>query len=568
MAERSGNLRRSARIKTPSKHTTEDSTKGVQRKTRSRGISHSSIDKEQTPDELARELEDELKIIDEDVQKPTELYAEEQDVSGASMYHFPNPSKTGGMAQKAALSRSAATPQTPKHIAKKKNVMDIAQTPHSVRSKFKKQLVTVARHLSGGSSSESESVSEEDEYVPSVDEASDNSEEKEETKSSEDSESDVDDEKIQVRKTPAKVVAASRLSTSRQKRNTRVTYNDYHLETDDYFEMQSEKVLTSDRTLGRLVNPRMDEEKLQKLLSKQSYVSKEHKEAIRSLSGDHRALFPMWHCILEEGYSLLLHGLGSKRILMNDFHTETLSDHPTLVVNGFFPSLTLKEILDGIITDLLGLQSPTNPNECLSLIESILKENPEDRLYLLVHNIDGVMLRSNKAQDTLSILASISNLSLIASVDHINTPLIWDNVKHSRYNFCWWDVTTMLPYDAETSFESSIMVQRSGALALSSLLNVFLSLTSNARAIYVLLIKHQLEHATSDTYPGMLFKDLYSSAREAFLVSSDTALRAQLTEFIDHKLVRSKRNYDGAEYLSIPLDNALLKQFLDQQETA
>ncbi|XP_046617485.1 origin recognition complex subunit 2 isoform X1 [Neodiprion virginianus] len=567
MAERSVNLRRSTRLKTPSKQATEDSTKGVQRTRRSRKISSSSSDGEQTPDELARELEDELKIIDEDVQKPTELYTEEQDVSGASMYHFPTSSKSGAMAQKAALSRSAATPQTPKHAAKQKNLTDTAQTPHSVRNKFKKQLVSLARNISGESSSESESVSEENEYVPSVDEESDDSEEGEEVKSSEGSESDVEDNKKQIRKTPAKV-APSRLSTSKQKRNTRVTYNDYHLETDDYFEMQSEKVLTSDRTLGRLVNPRMDEEKLQKLLSKQSFVSKEHKEAIRSLSRDYRALFPMWHCILEEGYSLLLHGLGSKRILINDFHKETLSDHPTLVVNGFFPSLTLKEILDGITTDLLGLQSPTNPNECLSLIESTLRENPEDRLYLLVHNIDGVMLRSNKAQDTLSILASIPNLSLIASVDHINTPLIWDNVKHSRYNFCWWDVTTMLPYDAETSFESSIMVQKSGALALSSLLNVFLSLTSNARAIYVLLIKHQLEHATSDTYPGMLLKDLYSNAREAFLVSSDTALRAQLTEFIDHKLVRSKRNYDGAEYLSIPLDNTLLKQFLDQQETA
>lgn len=64
----------------------------------------------------------------------------------------------------------------------------------------------------------------------------------------------------------------------------------------------------------------------------------------------------------------------------------------------------------------------------------------------------------------------------------------------------------------------------------------------------------------------MAFKDLYRGAREGFLVSSDLALRAQLTEFIDHKLVKTKRNMDGAEYLVIPLDNALLKQFLDQQD--
>lgn len=45
-----------------------------------------------------------------------------------------------------------------------------------------------------------------------------------------------------------------------------------------------------------------------------------------------------------EGYSLLLHGVGSKRSLINDFHTEIIADHPTLIVNGFFPSLTLKDV--------------------------------------------------------------------------------------------------------------------------------------------------------------------------------------------------------------------------------
>lgn len=66
---------------------------------------------------------------------------------------------------------------------------------------------------------------------------------------------------------------------------------------------------------------------------------------------------------------------------------------------------------------------------------------------------------------------------------------------------------------------------------------------------------------------GMPFKDLYRAAREQFLVSSDLALRAQLTEFIDHKLVRTKRNVDGAEHLTIPLNNDLLKQFLEQYQS-
>lgn len=64
---------------------------------------------------------------------------------------------------------------------------------------------------------------------------------------------------------------------------------------------------------------------------------------------------------------------------------------------------------------------------------------------------------------------------------------------------------------------------------------------------------------------GIAFKKLYSVCREAFLVSSDLALRAQLTEFVDHKMVKFRRSADGTEYLMIPIANQLLQQFLNEQ---
>lgn len=94
--------------------------------------------------------------------------------------------------------------------------------------------------------------------------------------------------------------------------------------------------------------------------------------------------------------------------------------------------------------------------------------------------------------------------------------------------------------------------------------SVFLSLTANARGIYVLLIKHHLENSKSSNSQGILFKDLYSACRDAFLVSSPVALRAQLTEFLDHQLARLKRTIDGAESVTIPIKNYLLEQFLSE----
>lgn len=49
------------------------------------------------------------------------------------------------------------------------------------------------------------------------------------------------------------------------------------------------------------------------------------------------------------------------------------------------------------------------------------------------------------------------------------------------FNWLWYETTTFLPYTEETSYENSLLVQQTGALALSSLTHVLRSLTSNAR---------------------------------------------------------------------------------------
>lgn len=75
-------------------------------------------------------------------------------------------------------------------------------------------------------------------------------------------------------------------------------------------------------------------------------------------------------------------------------------------------------------------------------------------------------------------------------------------MKLSCFNFCWFDATSFLPYSYETSFEGSLLVNNSGALALSSLKNVFESLTSNSRGIYIIIVKNQLTNKDNQHYPG------------------------------------------------------------------
>ncbi|XP_036400591.1 origin recognition complex subunit 2 isoform X1 [Megalops cyprinoides] len=362
-------------------------------------------------------------------------------------------------------------------------------------------------------------------------------------------------------KTPSKAAAAALYKTPAKKSKKEPEPS----LLEEYFEAHSSsKVVTSDRTLQRLQTPRLDQETLFRLLDgKPSCYSEE----ISRLNKEHEKHFSRWMWQLQLGFSVLLYGLGSKRALLEQFRTSMLSDSAHLVINGFFPSITLKSILNSITGEVLEHEGNfRTPMDQMDFIVKTLRQDPEFHVYLLIHNIDGPMLRAERTQQTLGQLASLPNMHLLASIDHINAPLVWDQSKMSQFNWLWYETTTYLPYVEETSYENSLLVQQSGALALSSLTHVLRSLTPNARGIFRLLAEFQLENKDNPSYSGLSFQDFYQRCREAFLVNSDITLRTQLTEFRDHKLIRTKKGADGVEYLLIPIDTGTLTDFLEKEE--
>lgn len=79
---------------------------------------------------------------------------------------------------------------------------------------------------------------------------------------------------------------------------------------------------------------------------------------------------------------------------------------------------------------------------------------------------------------------------------------VWDQRKLSQSKFVYFDCTTFAPYTEEISYENSLLVHQSSTLGLASLVHVFASLTYNAKAIYVLIAKRQLEHKEETNYHG------------------------------------------------------------------
>ena len=207
---------------------------------------------------------------------------------------------------------------------------------------------------------------------------------------------------------------------------------------------------------------------------------------MRELIEDHRVQFPKWLSLLHRGFSIVCYGLGSKKSLLHDFHERLLANRDTVVVNGFFPSLTIKQILGTISEDILGIIG--NFSSTSEHLEEIFSALTTD-IYILIHNIDGPTLRTNKVQSALASLASHPLVHLVCSIDHINAPLIWDQQCLSKLNFIWFDCTTFLPYLEEAGGADNLMVRKTGQLALASLSSVWASLTPNAKKIYIIIIK-------------------------------------------------------------------------------
>jgi origin recognition complex subunit 2 len=154
--------------------------------------------------------------------------------------------------------------------------------------------------------------------------------------------------------------------------------------------------------------------------------------------------FPPWRCSFLGLSDLVFH---SKQTLLTDFVHWYCTDtgEPHLVVNGYFPSLQIKHVLDAITEKHLGfrgnfrnvadqtafiseeLNSIGQTSDFFNLILTVFFfACPDDEhlpFVLLVHNIDGMLLRNASAQSALGALGSHYKIHIVASVDHINASL-------------------------------------------------------------------------------------------------------------------------------------------------
>lgn len=233
-----------------------------------------------------------------------------------------------------------------------------------------------------------------------------------------------------------------------------------------------------------------------------------------------------WVMQLREGFSLCVYGAGSKRALLEQFARDHLTDGAVVVVNGFLPRLSAKHVVAAATAALTHRAwRGASPQD---MLDAIRAEPPSQRLYLLVHNIDGPGLRSTGEQALLAQLAACRAVHLIASIDHVHAPLLWDKHACADFNWMWHVAHTYRPYERETRHVASALAGSSRARARVTPIAVLGNMVRGAREVFKVLAERQLDDPEGD---GTSFPLLYRACRERFLVSNERSLQGMLTEF-------------------------------------
>ncbi|KAB5589119.1 DNA replication origin binding protein [Ceratobasidium theobromae] len=350
-----------------------------------------------------------------------------------------------------------------------------------------------------------------------------------------------------------------------------------------------------------------------------TFPQSKHASERAQLGDDVRALFPHWVTELLEGFNLLFYGFGSKRVLVNEFAQEWCSkEGHVVVVNGFLPHVGPADVLasieqvPGVLEEYLyGSGAEARAERAASFFSPDpdgIDEQVEEsqKLFLVIHNIDAPQLRTPRALRILSTLASARNVHLVATVDHINSALLFPRDQalgrkphlgalsgpdapsrrsFKAWSWIWHDLTTFEPYAAELAHRDLTVPPSVGtttAAATSTLTaaevtpsaaqHVFASVTAKAQKVFSMLGTRQLraleeEGVVRVPANGMAkyavpYDVLLAEARDEFVAANDAALRGLLGEFRDHGMVVSGEAEAGGEALWIPASQEVLKTIL------
>ena len=151
--------------------------------------------------------------------------------------------------------------------------------------------------------------------------------------------------------------------------------------------------------------------------------------------------------------SVLLYGFGSKKRLLTAFARDWLTDGSVIVINGYSRGFTAKHLLNAVTQQILLTQTAQRdlPSHLAHITQFFTSPAAAaiPHVYILCHSIDGPPMRAVAVQSVLAELVRLPAFHLIATADHVSTPLLFPPASLPALSFASYRCDTWLPYIVE-----------------------------------------------------------------------------------------------------------------------
>lgn len=325
----------------------------------------------------------------------------------------------------------------------------------------------------------------------------------------------------------------------------------------DYFEAHKGPCPRgSGKSLADLELPGMDEyEKIMKRLNEKNQKWRD------KILQKYRKDWPKWRQSLLSGFNLLFSGVGSKKRFLQKFSSEMLElEGPVVLINGYFPKITVKMILNTLSATLKIGGSSDSYKHAEMICEAMnLKDAVVPRLFVHLNNIDGKPLGQRESQQVLSRLAVHPKIHFLASIDHLNAPLLWDRGMLENFSWLRIEIPTYQPYSAETAFEASLVTGDQSTQRAKGINHVLDSLTPNHCEILMILGEQIVDEGKTE---GLTFQEYFRLCEDNVLVSTDVEFRQHLDEMMTHDLIHTKKGSKGTEKYIIPYNEEIIMEHI------
>ena len=203
----------------------------------------------------------------------------------------------------------------------------------------------------------------------------------------------------------------------------------------------------------------------------------------------------------------------------------------------------------------------------------------QGRLFIILHDIGADSVASPLSQESLSLLAACPSVSIIATADHLNAPLLWTATQLARFRWTYahcpsYQICDITSKKCVFMAEKSILADDSESSAVD---HVLASVTARHKEIFAMLcgmivgsevlqpsksVSKAMTSVAKGKSNSVSVAELASKCKNKMLCRSKNDLLSTLNEFVDHKLLTVHTKED---YVVLHLSMEQIRRYSDVQ---